>query len=130
MAFSSTKRRLDGSLLLQQLLPLSASLGSAVCAGDLSTMHSVLTLLLSVPMTGQLLFASQVAQPVRSILQQQVQLQAQLAQQQELQLLEDVTRAARQLLKRWRGLLAAEVEACDEYRLSRAHQVRRGCHWE
>jgi hypothetical protein len=87
-------------------------------------MHSVLTLLQSVPMTGQLLFASQVALPVRSILQQQVQLQAQhRGQKQELQLLDDVVAAAKQLLRRWRGLLKAEVDACDEYRMARAQQV-------
>jgi hypothetical protein len=124
VALSTTKHRLDGSLLLQQLMPLAASLGVAVGAGDLSRMHSVLTLLQSVPMTGQLLFASQVALPVRSILQQQVQLQAQhRGQKQELQLLDDVVAAAKQLLRRWRGLLKAEVDACDEYRMARAQQV-------
>jgi hypothetical protein len=98
-------------------------------------MHAVLTLLQSMPVTGQLLYSSQVARPVRGILQQQMQLQTQHMQQQgqHMQqqgqargqgLLEEVVGTARLLLRRWKALLAAEVEACDEYRTSKAQQVR------
>jgi hypothetical protein len=105
-------------------------------------MHAVLTLLQSLPVTGQLLWASQVAKPVRGVLQQQAQLRtAQLQQAQQLQqtqtqqqthqqqqagLLEDVLSTARGLLRRWKALLAAEMAACDEYRTLRAQQVRGG----
>jgi hypothetical protein len=91
-------------------------------------MHAVLTLLQSLPVTGQLLYASQVAKPVRRILQQQMQLQTQNIRQQGQRqaqgMLEVVVATARLLLRRWKALLAAEVEACDEYRTSKAQQVR------
>jgi len=117
-------KHLDGSLLLHHLLPLTASLGSAVTLGDLGRMQMSLALLQSVPMTGQLLFASQAAVPVRSILQQQAQLQAQcMHEPQQLQLLQAVAATARQLLKRWRALLSAEVATTDPAKKSRARQV-------
>jgi hypothetical protein len=101
----------------------------ALAAGDIHRMHAVLTLLQSMPVTGQLLYASQVAKPVRGILQQQMQLQTQHMRQQGQGLLEEVVGAARLLRRRWKALLAAEVEACDEYRTSKAQQVREMLHW-
>jgi hypothetical protein len=133
----SSTRYLGGSLLLHQLLPLAAGLNIALAAGDISKLHAALTMLQSMPMTGQLLFASQVARPVRHILQQQVQLQMRCMQQQQQDkdkgysgqqqqqqvLLREVVSASQQLLKRWKALLAAEVAARDDYQKARAHQV-------
>jgi hypothetical protein len=138
----SSTRHLGGSLLLLQLLPLAASLDVALAAADTSKLHAALTMLQSMPMTGQLLFASQVARPVRHILQQQVQLQMNCMQQQQQQqvkgnkyqqqqqqlgLLREVVTASQQLLRRWKALLAAEVSARDDYQTARAHQV--GLKW-
>lgn len=87
-AVASSRQRLDGSLLLQQLLTLAASLADAAGRADYASADLQLSLLGALPATGELLYHSQAARPVRSLikhLEQQQQQQQQNAGKQTVQ---------------------------------------------
>lgn len=128
------RQRLDGSLLLQQLVLLSASLAAAVKRGEARSILEVLTLIEAVPATAQLLFSSQVAVPVRRLVKRlQKQQQKQQRQAAGSVVPDEVLAKAQAMLQRWQVVLAAEVAALDSKQATRARQVGSGvlglCAW-
>jgi hypothetical protein len=120
----SSSQQQQGPGLLQQQLQLqqlTSSLQEAVRLQDSTQLHILLRLLASFPVTAELLLLSQAGAAVwQLLLRQQKQMQQ---QGQASSVAEKVAAAARQLLSRWKAVLAAEVASADSSRKHKALQV-------
>lgn len=112
----------DAPTQLTQLQQLTSSLADAVRVRDHPRMQLVLQLMSAVPVTGQLLFQSQAAVAVRQLLKQHRQPSVQDGL--DLQLQDNLVQTAQLLLKGWKAVLVAEVDAADIAKVQAARQVR------